>query len=64
MESADPQVILGIALAGLLIYGAHAGVVGIKHGVQHIFHKPVQTITQPLRHPKMDLKAVVHHETH
>lgn len=63
MENADPEAILALALAALLIYGAHAGVVGIKHGVHKIFSKPVQTITQPIRHPKKDLKAVIHHET-
>lgn len=63
METADPNVIVGIALAALLIYGAHAGVVGIKHGVQHVFRKAPHAIVETVDHPKRDYRAIIQHET-
>ena len=60
----DGNVMVWLALAGLLVYGAHAGAVKIKHGVQHVFHKKsFKAIVQPIEHPKKDLKTVIRHET-
>lgn len=60
----DGNVLVWLALAGILVYGAHASAIGIKNGVHKIFHRnPAKVLVQPVKHPKKDLQTIIKHET-
>jgi hypothetical protein len=52
----DPKVALILLAVTLTVYGAKAGI----GAVGHLFKKTAQVVSQPVRHPVKDAKAVAH----
>lgn len=50
----------GVLTAVVLVAMAVAGVSSTVHGIKKIVEKPPQVVTQPVRHPVKDAKAVGH----